>query len=64
VRLDLYDTSGRRVRTIVDGRRPAGFHTTLWDGRDESGGRVASGVYFVRMQAGDFDRTRRLVVVK
>jgi hypothetical protein len=64
VRIDLFDVTGRRVRTLVRDRRPGGFYAALWDGRDDGGGDVASGVYFLRMQAGTFDQTRRLVVIK
>lgn len=64
LRIEMFDITGRRVRTLVRDRRPSGFHAALWDGRDDGGGEVASGVYFLRMQAGSFDQTRRLVVIK
>ncbi|MFQ5571122.1 MAG: PQQ-dependent sugar dehydrogenase, partial [Rhodothermales bacterium] len=49
VELAVYDVLGRCVRTLVSGRQVAGTHTTRWDGRSESGARVAGGVYFSRL---------------
>ena len=49
VHFDVYDLSGRRVRTLVGGPLPAGEQTQVWDGRDRHGNRVRSGVYFVRL---------------
>ena len=49
VRLELYDVSGRRVRTLASGTLPAGEHSSAWDGRDEHGNAVRPGVFFVRL---------------
>lgn len=51
-KLTVYDVTGRRVRALAHGVRPAGRHAVTWDGRDEAGRRVASGTYFVRLEAG------------
>jgi hypothetical protein len=65
VKLDVYDLSGRHVRTLVDGRTmPAGRHDAAWDGRDAAGRRVAAGVYFSHLRTGDFQETRRMTLVK
>jgi hypothetical protein len=64
VAVNVFDLSGRRISTLVDGALPAGRHTAIWNGRDGSGNRVASGVYFVRMQSGDFEQTRKVTIVK
>ena len=61
VTLAVYDVLGRKIRTIVNGPLPAGSHARDWDGRAESGERVASGIYFVRMEAGDFRESRKTV---
>ena len=53
VRLTLYDVTGRYVRTPVDGYRWTGRYSVVWDGRDEAGRSVGSGVYIVRMTAGE-----------
>ena len=58
----VYSTAGRLVKTLVDGSLPAGEHFVPWDGTDERGNRVASGVYFVRLEAGT-DRAARKVVL-
>ncbi|MCH8961760.1 MAG: hypothetical protein IH820_10695 [Bacteroidetes bacterium] len=51
VTLTVYDVLGRKVQTLVDGRKGAGVHTIVWDGTDEAGRRVASGLYFARWTA-------------
>ncbi len=52
-RLEVIDAAGRLVRVVADEVRSAGRHEARWDGRDASGKRVASGVYFARLVAGD-----------
>ncbi len=64
VSLRIYDASGKLVRTLVDEVMPAGVHQTVWDGRDNSGSRAATGVYFVRFATGDYLVTRKLVMIK
>ena len=51
VSLKVYDVSGRTVGTVVDGTRTAGLHEVVWDGRDDGGRNLATGVYFYRLQA-------------
>lgn len=53
VKLAVYDVSGRLVRTLVDAERPRGTFATSWDATDAVGSRVANGVYFVRVTAGE-----------
>jgi immune inhibitor A len=67
VTIRIYGTSGLLVRTLNLGRKPAGFYTTrekaaYWDGRNEAGEEVASGIYFYTMVAGDFSATRKMIV--
>jgi hypothetical protein len=64
VRLRVHDVSGRVVRTIVDGRRGPGEHVESWDGRDDRGRAVASGVYFLKLEGSGRSETRRIVLVK
>jgi flagellar basal-body rod modification protein FlgD len=52
VLLDVYDVSGRLVRSVDLGECPAGTHTATWDGNDADGHRVASGVYFLTLNTG------------
>jgi len=51
VSLKVYDVSGRTVGTLVDGTRTAGLHEVVWDGKDDGGRNLATGVYFYRLQA-------------
>ncbi len=49
INLSVYDVAGRRIRTLVDGNQPAGHYRTHWDGRDDSGADVASGLYLLKL---------------
>ncbi|MFH1278331.1 MAG: FlgD immunoglobulin-like domain containing protein [Candidatus Eisenbacteria bacterium] len=62
--LRVYDPKGRLVRTLLDGQREAGAGEALWDGRDERGRTLSSGVYFVRLEAGDYVKTSKLLLLK
>jgi len=64
VSLRVYDASGRLVRVLAQGRHEARRHEVSWDGRDESGRSVASGVYFYRLVAGNEILTRKAVLLK
>ena len=69
VSIQIYDGSGHLVRTLNVGLKSAGVHTTrsraaYWDGKNESGERVASGVYFYTLQIPEFSATRRMVILK
>jgi hypothetical protein len=62
VSVDIFDVAGRRVRHWSDTALPPGRHSRVWSGRNASGDLVASGVYFVRVTAGEFHATRKVVV--
>ena len=64
VTLTIYDITGREVATIVHGQQPAGFHDVNWNGIDATGNLVSTGVYFARMQAGDYSKTIKMVYLK
>ena len=64
VRIGVYDVLGREVRVLVEGRVGEGVHRVFWDGRDGVGRDVASGVYLVRMDAGGFNKVRKVVLVR
>ncbi len=64
VALAVYDATGRRVRTLVAEPRAAGTHETTWDGRDDAGVPVASGVYLCRLVADSHSFTRTLLFVR
>jgi hypothetical protein len=64
VTLEVIDVAGRVVRTLVDGYRGEGEHGATWNGRDEAGREVASGVYFCRLTAPDTELTRKMLLLK
>ena len=65
VRLTVYDALGRRVRTLVDSEeQPPGSYTVTWDGHDDAGRPVSSGVYLYRIVASDFVQARTMLLVK
>ena len=67
VAIRIYDATGRLVRTLSLGYRKAGFylgHAAYWNGHNDAGEKVSSGVYFYQLQAGDFNATRKMVIVK
>lgn len=61
--LSVFDASGRLVRRLASGWLEAGPHALRWDGRDESGRRVAPGVYFYRLGSDGFTGSRRMVML-
>ncbi|MFH1501598.1 MAG: M6 family metalloprotease domain-containing protein, partial [Candidatus Eisenbacteria bacterium] len=64
VTLRVYDVSGRLVRTLENGHRPAGRYTAHWDGTDSTGAPVASGVYFYRLEAPGFESQGKSIVLR
>jgi YVTN family beta-propeller protein len=64
VSLVVYDVAGREVRTLVNGERPANHYEIEWNGKDNRGEAVASGVYFYRLQAGKHVQTKKMMVLK
>jgi hypothetical protein len=64
VELVVHDALGRSVKTLVRGLTPAGSHVVTWDGRDDGGRIVASGVYFVRIQSDGREVSRKIVRVR
>jgi flagellar hook assembly protein FlgD len=64
VRVEIFNVLGRRVRSLLDARRPVGWHTVHWDGRGDDGSRLAAGAYFARVAAGRQVVTRRLLLAR
>ncbi len=64
VTLRVFDVTGRLVRTLVSGARPAGRHDVTWDGRDAGGRAVASGAYYYRLDAPGYAATRKMMLIK
>jgi hypothetical protein len=64
VTLTIHNMLGQVVATLVDENKPAGNHSVVWDGLNESGERVASGTYVYRLTAGEYVETRKLLLLK
>ncbi|MCK5534423.1 T9SS type A sorting domain-containing protein, partial [bacterium] len=65
VTVRIYDISGRLIKTLVDDNRLNNIvYTQIWDGRNEDGNLVASGVYLVNIISGNFTKTEKIVVIK
>ncbi len=64
VRLDIFDGSGRKIRTLLTGNGLNGEFRVTWDGRDDQGTTVSSGIYYARLQAGMYIKTQKMVLMK
>lgn len=60
----IYSVNGRLVRTLLEEERPAGRHTFVWDGLDESGRAVSSGVYFYALSAPGVEESRKMLLLR
>ncbi len=64
VKLAIYNVLGQLVRTLVNEQQIAGFKEVVWDGANDFGVKVASGIYIYRLQAGDFVKSRKMILMK
>jgi len=64
IELSVYDMLGRQVKSLANGRLDAGYHKVAWDGTDNSGHSVSSGIYFYSLKAGDFSQNRKMIMLK
>ena len=64
VELSIFDLAGQQIRSLRKGELPAGYHEELWDGRDSSGFRLASGVYLVRLRASTWQRSHAMLLLR
>ena len=62
--IDIYNVRGQLVKTLLNDRFPIGKHSVEWNGTDDNGKSVSSGVYFYQMRVGDFVQSRRMVMLK
>ena len=62
--VDVFDLTGRRVKTLLDESVPAGYRTVSWNGTNGQGATVTSGVYFVRLRAGEESVTRKITLIR
>jgi hypothetical protein len=64
VEVTIYNVLGQRVRNLVKGRQPSGSYRMRWDSKSDFGVQLPSGIYFLRLRAGSFTRTRRMVLLR
>lgn len=64
VELAIYNMAGQNIITLLNGRQNAGTHQLQWQGLDQYGHQVGSGVYFYRLTAGEFIETKKMVLVR
>ena len=64
VRVEIYNAKGQRVRTLVDETQASGWYKVVWNGRDDSGMPVSSGVYMYRMTAGSYRASRKMILMQ
>jgi hypothetical protein len=64
VELKIYNINGALVRTLMSEKRPAGSHQATWDGLSDWGSRAASGIYFYKLKAGEFEQNKRMILLR
>lgn len=64
VKLEVFNLLGEKVVTMVDEKQEAGYRSVSWDGRDNSGEKVSSGVYFLKFEVGDYKETKKLLLLR
>ena len=64
VTIEVYNLKGQLVKTLIKGRQEPGNHTIVWDGKDNNGHSVSSGVYYYKMQAGTYSSTKKMIMMK
>ena len=64
VKLTVYDVLGRKVSVLVNEVQKSGYRTVTWNGQDQSGNRVVSGMYFCRLVAGEYTSTRKMILLR
>ncbi|MCD4796026.1 MAG: T9SS type A sorting domain-containing protein [Candidatus Cloacimonetes bacterium] len=62
--LEIYNLKGQKVKTLVNEKLNAGQHSVSWSGNDENGRSVSSGIYFYKLKAGDFEQTKKMMLLK
>ena len=64
VRILIYNTLGQVVRELVNDERKAGYHKVLWNGRDNFGNQVSSGMYILRIVAGEYRTAKKMILIR
>ncbi|MDP8201093.1 MAG: M14 family zinc carboxypeptidase [Candidatus Tenebribacter burtonii] len=64
VNLKIFNVKGQKVKTLVNEQLSSGFYTRIWDGKNDAGRFVTSGIYFYKMQNADYTKTRKMILLK
>ena len=64
VKIDIYNMKGQLIRSLVNSEKAAGNHSVVWNGQDDNGRTVASGVYYYKMYAGKYSSTKKMILMK
>ncbi|MBU2593439.1 MAG: T9SS type A sorting domain-containing protein [Candidatus Edwardsbacteria bacterium] len=64
VKLDVYNTLGQKVRTLIDREMAPGIHVSVWDGKDNENRMVSAGIYIYKLEADDFNAVQKMVLVR
>ena len=64
VTITVYNTIGQEIRTLINTQYEAGFHRVLWNGKDHNGNDVSSGIYFYKIQAGNFSDIKKMSLIR
>ncbi|MFX0133296.1 MAG: T9SS type A sorting domain-containing protein, partial [Candidatus Hodarchaeota archaeon] len=62
--LDIYNMLGQKIDTLIDEPRPAGYQQIIWNGKDDAGRIIGSGLYFYHIKTDDFEATKKLVLLR
>jgi len=62
--LEVYNIRGQKVRTLVSEFKEIGYHSVIWDGNDSNGNQIGSGIYFYQLKADDFQKVRKMILIK
>ncbi|MBI4726224.1 T9SS type A sorting domain-containing protein [candidate division TA06 bacterium] len=64
VKLDIYNTLGQKVRTLIDRNMPPGAHVSVWDGKDDEDRKVSAGIYIYKLEADDFNAVQKMILIR
>ena len=64
VKLSIYNTNGQLVRTLVNEHQPAGLKFVVWNGLDNQGQKVSSGIYIYQFKTGNFCTSKKMIMMK
>ena len=64
IQIDIYNIKGQKIKSLINTIYNAGTHKTIWNGTDQTGNPVSSGIYFVTMKTDEYSAIRRMTLVK